>query len=402
MDLRRCRWPGCVHGLCLRLSSISRNRKTQENATEKAGRLAREGLHKLGWTETDPGARAKGDRAKAKLAVKPRAETPMTLEWIAARLQMGTCASVSNLLTAQRQERRCCQYVGLMTSFIQSVFACHGGTGESWVQMIMRTIWIACIGWVAMAAVAWAGEDLKVLPVAGEVFRVEGRAAFLILPKDRAVGRPTPWVWYAPTLPGLPGPEERWMFEKFLGAGIGIAGLDVGESYGSPAGRALYSKLHGELVGRRAMASKACLLARSRGGLMLYSWACENPGSVACIAGIYPVCDLTSYPGLDKACGAYGLTAAELGAGLVRYNPMERLGSLARAKVPIFHIHGDVDVTVPLEKNSGELARRYRALGGRMELVVPAGQGHNMWPGFFECKELVEFVIQHARATGGG
>jgi hypothetical protein len=43
-------------------------------------------------------------------------------------------------------------------------------------------------------------------------------------------------VWYAPTLPNLPGPEERWMFEKFRAAGIAVAGIDAGESYGSPAG----------------------------------------------------------------------------------------------------------------------------------------------------------------------
>ena len=44
--------------------------------------------------------------------------------------------------------------------------------------------------------------------------------------------------WYAPTLPGLPGPEEKWMvFQKFLDAGMAIAGIDAGESFGSPSGR---------------------------------------------------------------------------------------------------------------------------------------------------------------------
>ena len=36
------------------------------------------------------------------------------------------------------------------------------------------------------------------------------------------------------------------------------------------------------------------------------------------------------------------------------------------------------------------MKRRYAALGGNMQLVVPPGQGHNMWTGFFECQELVE------------
>ncbi len=183
------------------------------------------------------------------------------------------------------------------------------------------------------------------------------------------------------------------MFERFLNAGIAIAGIDVGESFGSPAGRKLFTALHQELVTQRRLAKKACLLARSRGGLMLYNWAAEHPDCVAGIAGIYPVSDLRSYPGLEKACGAYGLTEAELAAQLAQHNPNDRLHSLARADVPIFHIHGDIDALVPLDKNSGELAERYRRHGGRITLKIAEGQGHNMWQGFFECQELVDFVI---------
>ena len=229
-----------------------------------------------------------------------------------------------------------------------------------------------------------------------DVFSVEGRTAFVIPPVQRTPGAKTPWIWYAPTLPAHPDEAERWMFERFLAAGLAITGIDVGESFGSPAGRALYTALHEELVSARNFAGKACLLARSRGGLMLYNWAAEHASSVACIAGIYPVCDLRSYPGLDRACGAFGLTEDALERELSRHNPIDRLKPLAEARVPIFHIHGDDDTAVPLQENSGELARRYRRLGGKIELVVAQGQEHNMWPGFFQCQELVDFVIANA------
>ena len=78
----------------------------QERATEKAERLVREGLQKLGWTEAELAARRKGDGVKLKLAVKLRAETTRTLKWIAARLRMGTGASLSNLLSEQKRRRR--------------------------------------------------------------------------------------------------------------------------------------------------------------------------------------------------------------------------------------------------------------------------------------------------------
>jgi len=261
--------------------------------------------------------------------------------------------------------------------------------------------------WKRALHLTLAADDIERLPTkkdleqalsqaAPERFTVDDRPAFVIAPTKR-LAQPTPWVLYAPTLGrGLPGEAEDWMFKQFLDAGIAIAGVDVGESYGSPRGRATYNALHERLTQQRGFAQRACLLARSRGGLMLYCWAVENPEKVKCVAGIYPVCSIASYPGLERACGAYNLTAEQLNAELSKHNPPDRIASLARANVPIFHIHGDVDRVVPLADNSGLLAERYRAAGGRMTLQIAKGQGHNMWRGFFECQELVDFVVEHA------
>jgi len=98
------------------------------------------------------------------------------------------------------------------------------------------------------------------------------------------------------------------------------------------------------------------------------------------------------------------MTTEELTTRLADHNPIDRLAALAKAGVPLFAIHGDADKTVPLEANSGEMRKRYEALGGKMQLVVPPGQGHNMWEGFFQCRELVDFVVAQVsrtnRATG--
>jgi len=239
----------------------------------------------------------------------------------------------------------------------------------------------------------------KRLPLPGEVFSVAGRAAFVIAPPAEKRKTPQPWVWYAPTLKGLPSQAEAWMFERFLAAGIAIAGVDVGESYGSPAGVAVYDQLYEALVRERGFATRPVLLARSRGGLMLYSWAIERPRQVAAIAGIYPVCDLRSYPGLERACGSFQMSVAQLRDALDAHNPIARSGPLAAAGVPIYHIHGDADRVVPLEANSAELQRRYEALGGVMTLEIPEGRGHDMWRGWFESQALVDFVRLHAPAT---
>jgi len=186
------------------------------------------------------------------------------------------------------------------------------------------------------------------------------------------------------------------MFQQFLKNGIAIAGVDVGESSGSPKGRSIYSALYKELTGKRGFSRKACMLARSRGGLMLYNWAVENPESVACIAGIYPVSNLSSFPGLERACGAYEMSQEQLAAKLTEHNPIDRLAPLAKAKVPLFHIHGDNDKVVPLDENSAVLKARYDKLGGKMTLKIIKDGGHTKNKSWFHDQELVDFVIAHA------
>jgi alpha-L-fucosidase len=236
----------------------------------------------------------------------------------------------------------------------------------------------------------------------GEIFKVQGRTAFLIMPKNVAPGVPVPWVFYAPTIGKHPDVTENWMFEQFIDNGIAIAGVDVGESQGNPEGRAVYSALYKELVEKRRLAKKASLLARSRGGLMLYNWAAENPECIACIAGIYPVGNLASYPGMERAAKAYGMNLEQLTAVLPRHNPIDRLAPLAKAKIPIYHFHGDKDATVPLDKNSGIIKERYNKLGGKMILEVVKGGGHDLWKGWFHNKKLVNFVIANARPAEAG
>ena len=65
---------------------------------EKAGRIIAEELRRRGWTEADLQPRRKGDKHKVKLAARLRAETTMSLKWIAEHLSMGSWTYVSNLL----------------------------------------------------------------------------------------------------------------------------------------------------------------------------------------------------------------------------------------------------------------------------------------------------------------
>jgi dipeptidyl aminopeptidase/acylaminoacyl peptidase len=234
-----------------------------------------------------------------------------------------------------------------------------------------------------------------------EEFLVGMNRAFVILPRTSAETGTAPWIWYAPTFVpgGLPGRAHAWIFERLLARGFAIAGVDVGESYGNPAGRAVFTEFHRVVVQRFGLSARPALLPQSRGGLMLYNWAAEHPDLVSCIGGIYPVCDQSSWPGLKRSSGAYGMTETELGAHLAEHNPIDRLAPLARERIPILHLHGDADTVVPLERNSAELSRRYRALGGEMELRVIPGIGHKVCPEFFEEPRLVDFFLRNGIAA---
>src|SRR5262245_37452144 len=222
------------------------------------------------------------------------------------------------------------------------------------------------------------------------IIEIGKHKGFILQPAQPTKGHP--WIWYAPTIGSYPNQSNEWVLRKLLDNGFHVCGIDVGESYGSPAGRKIYTDFYQHLIRELKLETKPRLLAQSRGGLMMYNWAAENPDKVRCIAGIYPVCDLRSYPGLNKAAGAYALSPEELEKQLMHHNPIDRLAPLAKAGVPILHIHGNADKVVPLEKNSQVLLDRYRKLGGKMELIVVPGKGHAEISEYFQEPRLVQFL----------
>ena len=71
----------------------------RETTEEKARRILNEEPDKLGWTDAELAARAKGDARKIGIAKRLRDETAITLKWIAKELHMGTWTHVANRLS---------------------------------------------------------------------------------------------------------------------------------------------------------------------------------------------------------------------------------------------------------------------------------------------------------------
>ena len=66
-------------------------------------RMIAEALKRRKWRAGDLAARAKGDLSKVAIAARVRAETVVTVKWIAERLGMGTASYLNNRLHRWRQ-----------------------------------------------------------------------------------------------------------------------------------------------------------------------------------------------------------------------------------------------------------------------------------------------------------
>ena len=69
-----------------------------------------EELKRWRWQEADLKTQPKGDSVKVALAARLRAETTMTVGWIAERLTMGTRGYLNHLLYRRRKLRASKQY----------------------------------------------------------------------------------------------------------------------------------------------------------------------------------------------------------------------------------------------------------------------------------------------------
>jgi predicted esterase len=240
-------------------------------------------------------------------------------------------------------------------------------------------------------------------PAKPEVFDVGDHKAYIEAAPEPAEGKP--WIWYAPTVKGkFILLRHKMYMDAFLNAGISVASCDLGEVRGAPGSTAKFTEFYDAMV-KRGYSAKPILLGQSRGGIMTLAWAVRNPDKVTAWAGIYPVCNLASYPlrfSKNETLADYGMDEKAVREKLNELNPIENLANLANNKVPLFAVHGDKDKTVPYDENSKLLKERYEAAGGACEVKVIPGHGHDLSPAFFDCQELVDFVLKHAAKKQAG
>jgi pimeloyl-ACP methyl ester carboxylesterase len=233
-----------------------------------------------------------------------------------------------------------------------------------------------------------------------------GTVGFIIKPKGK-VDPERRWIWDSNLFLAVHwsdggGVVHRYPVERALERGFHVVGVDVGTSLGSPAGAEVYEKFYKLVREKYGLNPRARMVGHSNGGLIALGWAFRHPEQVDRMLGIFPATDLRSWPGIDRVCGPGRITPAGLGydldldqlqARLKEFNPIENLEPLAEAGVKIYHIHGSDDDVVLIGPNSLEFARRYRELGGSMEVETVVGGKHG-GPEFYSSTKALDFLLE--------
>lgn len=227
-------------------------------------------------------------------------------------------------------------------------------------------------------------------------FEVDGHKCLLVLPKRAAVGNP--WIWRTEFFGHEPQADLA-----LLGKGFHAAYIDVQNMYGAPVAMAPMDAFYAYLTSKRGLARKVVLEGFSRGGLFAFNWAARNPGKVACMYLDAPVCDFKSWPGgkgrgkgspadWERLKKVYGLSEQEA----IRYplNPVDNLRPLAAANIPLLHVCGEADTVVPIEENTRLVEKRYRELGGPIEVISKPFCEHHPHS-LKDPAPIVDFILRH-------
>lgn len=214
----------------------------------------------------------------------------------------------------------------------------------------------------------------------GHDLKINGIDCKVVEPEKAAKGNP--WVLRA----RFWGHEPQTDY-ALLKAGFHITYCDVVDLYGSPAAVARWNAFY-DVMRRVGLAKKVVLEGMSRGGLIIYNWAAANPSKVACIYADAPVMDIKSWPmGEGSSEGsrgdeqqmlkAYGFDSREQAIAWTS-NPIDHAAVIYKARIPLIHVVGDVDIVVPVAENTAIFQERLTALRStQLEVIHKPTIGHH-------------------------
>jgi pimeloyl-ACP methyl ester carboxylesterase len=162
----------------------------------------------------------------------------------------------------------------------------------------------------------------------------------VIVPDTAVAGKP--WVYRA----GFVFRDAK-VDQELLAKGFHIVTGPVGVSFLVKDWTTAYEYLVGH-----GFSKKPAIEGAGGGAGEVYAWAIENPDRISCIYAENP----------------------RMHSELAKTQPLDSLAPLAKANVPLLHVCGSLDPW--FEGNTLEVEKRYKKLGGNIQLIVKEGEGH--------------------------
>lgn len=221
-------------------------------------------------------------------------------------------------------------------------------------------------------------------------FNMNGSVAQIVEPPEPLEEKL--WFWLPEWPTAFP---ERNGVKQLLEMGYYMVHIDVLGKCGSPEAVEIMKSMY-DYVQTLGFARKAALIGMSLGGLYSFRYAAKYPETVACIYADAPVATLsyraeTGRADLVEFIQAYGVENAE---GLKNHPlaPVNNYLPMVKAGIPLLMIVGLADTTLKAETNGLLLAERWKAAGGKVEVIERPFWGHHPH-GLDNPMKIVRFIL---------
>lgn len=261
----------------------------------------------------------------------------------------------------------------------------------------MKRFLFSCILFISLSVVTSCKqrEDNIFLEYQIEEFSFKEKDAKIVFPNVEPNGH---WVWRARFWGHEPQTDKA-----LLDNGFHVVYIDVSNLFGNQEAVELWNNFYTHCREKYALNEKVVLEGMSRGGLIIYNWAAQNPEKVACIYADAPVCDIKSWPGgLYEGKGSEKdwdtcLEAHSLDQKTVldfKGIPLYTSAEVAKAGIPVLHVYGTSDKVVPHTENTLLLAKTFKENDGDITLIPKEGIGHHPHS-LKDPKPIVDFILEN-------
>lgn len=230
-------------------------------------------------------------------------------------------------------------------------------------------------------------------------FSFEGKEALLVMPDEPANGK---WMLKTEYFGAFPGVEL-----ELLKKGYHLAYVANQTRWCLDEDLDRKARFVRYLSHQYPLSPSCVIVGMSCGGMIGVKFAAKYPDLVSSMYLDAPVMNLLSCPaGIGMAEDSMWEEFEEATqitlSQLINYreHPVDKMGALLKADIPIVLVCGDSDTVVPFEENGKILYEFYRKNGGRIELILKEGCGHHPH-GLEQPGRIVELLEGFEEVDGG-